>query len=102
MIGNVLKDKLSKIHGSKRQRKFGRDKAILSGTCNECQYKIACNGGCPKHRLATDESGIPHNVLCPGYKQIFAHIDPYMQYMAKEISQGRAAANIMNVAHLIR
>ncbi|MDB1124267.1 anaerobic sulfatase maturase [Vibrio algarum] len=102
VIGNVLKDKLSKIHGSKNQIKFGKDKATQSGTCTECQYKVACNGGCPKHRLTTDERGIPHNMLCPGYKKIFAHIDPYMQYMAREISQGRTAANIMNVAHLIR
>lgn len=100
-IGNVVTDKLSKVHGSKKQNKFGRNKANLSSMCTDCLYVVACNGGCPKHRLVSDENGAPHNVLCPGYKKIFSHIDAYMQYMAKEIRQGRSAASIMNVADLI-
>lgn len=100
-VGNILTGKLNKIHDSKKQQKFGRDKGKLSSDCLVCKYKVACHGGCPKHRLTTDKNGVPHNILCQGYKKIFSHIDPYMQYMAKELSEGRTAANIMNVAHMI-
>jgi uncharacterized protein len=101
-IGNVFQDKLSKVHTSKKQNKFANNKAKLSSTCLSCEYKFACNGGCPKDRLTVDENSIPHNVLCQGYKKIFSHIDPYMQFMAKELSQGRSATNVMGVAHMIR
>lgn len=100
-LGNIQTDKLTKLHQSKKQRKFGQDKTNLSQACQACKYKFACHGGCPKHRLLTDAANTPHNILCEGYKKIFSHIDPYMQYMAKEISQGRPASNIIKVAHLI-
>lgn len=101
-IGNVLNDKLIKVFESKKQRRFAQDKATLSLSCMDCQYRFACNGGCPKHRLTMTDSGIPHNVLCSGYKKFFAHVDPYMRFMAKEIMQGRSAANIMPIAHQLR
>jgi uncharacterized protein len=94
-LGNILDDKLNKLASSKKQKKFGREKANLSSYCLSCDYQFACYGGCPKQRLLMDEQGVPHNVLCTGYKKIFSHIDPYMKYMANEITAGRSAYNIM-------
>ncbi|WED24698.1 anaerobic sulfatase maturase [Vibrio sp. JC009] len=100
-VGNILQDKLAKVHASKQQRKFGRSKADLSAGCEACRYKFACHGDCPKHRLATDKNGVSYSVLCDGYKSIFSHIDPYMQYMAKALSQGMPASSVMSVVNQI-
>jgi uncharacterized protein len=36
------------------------------------------------------------NYLCAGYKYFFDHIDPYMTFMANELDNKRAPANVMN------
>lgn len=100
-VGNILQGKLNKIHGSKQQNKFGRDKANLSSTCRECKYLFACYGDCPKHRFLSDESGVPHSILCAGYKKFFRHIDNHMKFMASELANGRPASNVMSVANLV-
>ena len=35
------------------------------------------------------------NYLCAGYREFFKHIDGSMRFMANELRQGRAPANVM-------
>jgi uncharacterized protein len=98
-IGNVLKTRLGKICGSKQQIRFGKNKANLSSICQQCPYLFACNGDCPKHRLLTDKEGIPHSILCDGYKNIFSHLDKPMRFMANELAHGRPANGVMSVVN---
>jgi uncharacterized protein len=35
------------------------------------------------------------NYLCAGYKLFFAHIAPYMEFMASELQNERPPANVM-------
>jgi uncharacterized protein len=35
------------------------------------------------------------NYLCTAYKLFFKHIDPYMKFMANELKEDRAPANVM-------
>ncbi len=61
--------------------------------------RFACNGECPKHRFTTTASGeYGLNYLCAGYKHFFHHIDPYMQFMANELSRNGAPARVMSWA----
>jgi uncharacterized protein len=87
---------------SPRQVKFGQDKNdTLPKYCRQCEVRFACNGECPKHRFATapdGEAGL--NYLCAGYKKFFTHIDPYMQFMAAQLRQQRAPANVMEWARI--
>ena len=75
----------------------GNDKEdTLPQYCIECDYRFACNGGCPKQRFTRTpqgEGGL--NYLCKGYKMFFSHADPYMRFMANEVGNGRPAANVM-------
>jgi uncharacterized protein len=82
--------------------KFGKAKeAALPGDCIQCDVRFACNGECPKHRFLKTESGEPGlNYLCAGYKHFFHHIDPYMKFMANELRQERAPANVMGWAKM--
>jgi len=95
--GNIMDTPLATIVGSLYQRSFGLEKSSgLPGCCKDCNVLFACNGGCPKDRLLStpaDEPGL--NYLCDGYKAFFTHVDPYMKFMATQVSNEQPAANIM-------
>ncbi len=99
-LGNVAEASIREMVDSPRQKRFGQDKKdTLPGYCRECEFRFACNGGCPKHRFVRTPSGEEGlNYLCKGYKMFFAHADPYMRYMAAELSQRRAPARVMEWA----
>ncbi len=96
-LGNVHEESIRAMVDRPLQEKFGQDKAdTLPQYCIECDYRFACNGGCPKQRFTRTpkgEAGL--NYLCKGYKMFFAHADPYMRFMANEVARGRPAANVM-------
>jgi uncharacterized protein len=96
-LGNVHEQSIGQMVASAQQRKFGTDKRdTLPTYCKECDYRFACNGGCPKHRFITTPDGEKGlNYFCEGYKAFFEHADPYLRVMAGEISRGRPASNVM-------
>jgi len=96
-LGNVREQTIREMVASPEQRKFGTDKRDeLPAFCRECDYRFACNGGCPKHRFEKTPQGEDGlNYLCKGYKLYFGHVAPYMELMAAELKRGRPATNIM-------
>lgn len=96
-LGNIQEKSLNELLGSDRQRKFGSDKLeMLPEYCRNCEVRFACNGECPKHRFMETPDGEPGlSYLCPAYKRIFAHMDPYMRIMADLVRSGRPAAKVM-------
>lgn len=97
LLGNIQEKSMAQMASSTKQRKFGRDKLdCLPKYCQKCEVKFACYGECPKNRfIKTPDCEPGLNYLCPGYKEFFSHIDGPMRFMANEIRQGRAPANIM-------
>ncbi len=96
-LGNIGNRSLLAMVNSARQRQFGRDKwETLPDMCRECEVFFVCNGECPKNRLGQTPGGERGlNYLCAGYKRFFRHIDPYMRFMARELSRQRPPANVM-------
>jgi len=96
-LGNIMDRALSSLMQLPQQSRFGSAKSVtLPSDCRECDVRFACNGECPKHRFTTTTSGeYGLNYLCAGYKHFFHHIDPYMRFMANELSQNRAPARVM-------
>ncbi|HVC90504.1 MAG TPA: anaerobic sulfatase-maturation protein [Acidobacteriaceae bacterium] len=101
-LGNIMEVPLGEMAMSPRQAKFGQDKNdTLPKYCRQCEVRFACNGECPKHRFATTPDGEPGlNYLCAAYKKFFTHVDPYMQFMAAQLRQQRAPANVMEWARM--
>jgi uncharacterized protein len=101
-LGNIMEQSLSTLALSAPQRKFGLDKRdTLPRCCAECEVRFVCNGECPKHRIfKTPDGETGLNYLCAGYKLFFSHIDPYMQFMARELREERAPANVMDWVRL--
>jgi uncharacterized protein len=101
-LGNMAEAPIIELVASDKQRKFGQDKRdSLPQYCLDCEVRFVCNGGCPKNRfiLTPDgESGL--NYLCEGYRTFFNYIAPPMRFMATQLRNRQAPANIM--AHLAR
>ena len=97
-LGNILETPMVDLVVSDKQRAFGQDKRdALPNYCRECDVRFICNGGCPKNRIITTPDGEPGlNYLCEGYKAFFTHIDGPMRFMAEELRNRRAPANIMD------
>ncbi|MGV8175996.1 MAG: anaerobic sulfatase maturase [Methanothrix sp.] len=97
-LGNIEETDMAQLAVSRKQQKFGQDKLdALPEYCRKCEVRFACNGECPKNRfIKTPDGEQGLNYLCEGYKMFFGHIDGPMRFMAHEIRQGRAPANIMN------
>jgi uncharacterized protein len=99
-LGNITERTLGSLITSPQQSRFGGAKsAALPSDCVKCDVRFACNGECPKHRFTQTASGeYGLNYLCAGYKHFFRHIDPYMRFMANELSENGAPARVMEWA----
>ena len=97
-LGNITNTPLPDLVRLQKQFDFGIDKRNkLPQYCLQCDVRYACHGECPKHRfLSTPDGKQGLNYLCEGYKMFFRHVEPYMEYMAKELKNKRPPANVMN------
>lgn len=89
-LGEIGETPLREMLWSDRQAAFGQDKeASLTAQCRACEFRFACNGGCPKHRFGTSKSGeAAHNYFCESYTAFFRHAGPRLQKMAWQVSNG--------------
>jgi len=96
-LGNILSLPMTDLVKSQQQFDFGIAKRNgLPLYCLRCDVRYACHGECPKHRFNFTPDGKPGlNYLCEGYKMFFHHVEPYMEFMAKELKNKRAPANVM-------
>jgi len=99
-LGNIMETPLAELAGAPAQRKFGADKRdALPRQCRACEFRFACNGGCPKHRFLSTEDGEPGlNYFCESYLRFFRHAGPQLQRMAELVRRGRPAEEIMLTA----
>ena len=95
-LGNVGQKSIREMSTSNEQRKFGQDKKdTLPKYCRECEFRFACNGGCPKQRFIDTPDGEPGlNYLCAGDKIYFGHTAPFMKFKASELNSGRPPSNV--------
>lgn len=101
LLGNIFNKSLLEMMLSKKQQEFGMNKKnALPDFCRNCDYLSVCNGECPKNRMSTTPKGEKGlNYLCPGLKNLFIHVTPYMNFMANELKNKRAPANVMRWAN---
>ncbi|MGQ9445331.1 anaerobic sulfatase maturase [[Pasteurella] aerogenes] len=87
-IGNLLDTPILDITHSEKQIRFGANKEIVSQRCQQCKFRFACNGGCPKHRTVQG-FGEPHNQLCEAYYSALSYMEPYLQQLAHQLKRGK-------------
>ena len=95
-LGNLRDKTFIEMMTSDKQLRFGAAKRLtLSKQCRECKWLFACNGECPKNRIARTAANEPINYLCAGYKRFFAHVAPYMDFMRDQLQAGLPPARVM-------
>ncbi|ECC8922938.1 anaerobic sulfatase maturase [Salmonella bongori] len=99
-LGNLRQQPLKEMAASPFQQQFGAAKANLSSRCQNCTWRFACHGGCPKHRICREDSEL-QNYLCKGYLRFFQHITPYMNVMRQLLLNHQPAAHITRIVDLI-
>ena len=95
-LGNITQQPMAELFYGEQQKTFRRMKQTLPTQCHKCKYEFACHGECPKNRLlhtSDGEAGL--NYLCEGYRMFFAHVEPYMDFMAREWREDGAPAHVM-------
>jgi uncharacterized protein len=70
-LGNIQETPLVDLLESPTQRSFGQAKLdTLPRSCEACEVRDMCHGGCPKDRiLHTPDGDAGLNYLCAGYKR---------------------------------
>ena len=98
--GNIMDEPLQEIALSREQVGFGFNKHdALPTMCRSCEFLFACHGECPKNRISTTpdrEYGMPY--LCPGLRNFFSHVSPYMDHMASQIRNGKSPLSVKKIA----
>ena len=96
-LGNLNEKSLSEMMYGRQQSEFGEAKHnTLPRQCRECEYEFACHGECPRNRFLMTADGEPGlNYLCTGYHAFFSHAATAMDYMCRQLQQGRPPANVM-------
>lgn len=97
-LGNIKQNSFIEIMMNPQQVLFGEHKkSKLPTQCKECNYLHLCNGECPKNRIDIDQYGMEGlNYLCKGYYNFFHFSEPYFLFMANELHNKRAPANVMH------
>lgn len=97
-LGNIAERPLRDLARLPTQQRFGLAKHDgLAHSCQTCEVRFACWGGCPKDRIAPDPSGGPdRDWLCEGNRRFLRHADKAMTAMAELWHQGRDPALIMS------
>ena len=83
-LGNIMVTPLADLLDSPAQKTFGHSKLdTLPHYCRICEVRAMCQGGCPKNRfIQTPDGEKGLNYLCEGYKQFFAHCQPFVSEVA--------------------
>jgi serine-type anaerobic sulfatase-maturating enzyme len=90
-IGNLWKKTLVELVRDPQMVRFGSAKREdLPEFCRRCQVLDACNGGCPKDRIAkTPEGEAGLNYLCPAYFTFFTSSRPELSRLAAHMKAGK-------------
>ncbi len=89
-LGNIMQTPIGELAWSDAAMGFGQNKKdSLTEQCRTCEFRFACNGGCPKHRILTSRDGEPgQNYFCESYTMFFRHAGERLQKLAATLSAG--------------
>lgn len=100
-LGNVLQNDISDLAKTNKQLFFEeRKKNRLSKVCQSCEFLFVCGGDCPKNRFQETTEGESISALCEGFTSYFEHTRRYFEFMANELKNHRAPANVMKAKNL--
>ncbi len=91
-LGNVLKQSLESIARGADLAAFVTQKQPLPKACEQCRWKLYCNGGCPRNRVQSKDTGITQDLFCLSYKQLFEHAHTRFLHLSKQVKRRKKYA----------
>lgn len=87
-LGNIMDTPIGELAWSQTATAFGNDKRDrLTAQCRRCEFRFACNGGCPKHRFLHSRDGEPgHNYFCESHTVFFRHAADRLHALAVDVA----------------
>ncbi len=85
-MGNIRNDRLETLLNSPVYRRFRQLKPSLSTLCQSCQWRSACQGGCPRNR-GDDSNLMDVDYFCEAYQQFFAYAEKHLQGLGQRLRQ---------------
>lgn len=101
-LGNIFDTDIAELAKSDKQLLFEQHKPdSLSAQCKACPHLKACGGDCPKNRFIKNSDSEYVSCLCQGFQMFFNHTRKHFEFMANELKNHRAPANVMkaNIPH---
>lgn len=96
LLGNIHNQNIGEFVKSDKQLFFEQRKTdTLAQQCRNCSFLMACGGDCPKNRIVKNSDGEYVSCLCEGFQLFFKHTRKYFEFMANELKEHRAPANVM-------
>jgi uncharacterized protein len=74
-LGNLLDDSLSKILNHPKRADFATLKARLPDTCQNCRWRMFCNGDCTRLRRGPQGRRNGTSVFCEATQMLLNHIE---------------------------
>lgn len=71
-LGNVNDDTWTEVARRSRRYAFAQKKSLPHPTCQACEWKSICHGGCPKFRHGPARRFEDLDYFCAAYKMIYA------------------------------
>ncbi|MGR5252978.1 anaerobic sulfatase maturase [Vibrio astriarenae] len=88
-LGNGMQTRLESLVNNQQQINFGQAKQQeLYTTCQQCDFLLLCQGGCPKNRTEITKEGQSMNRLCAGYQVFFRYALPRLLKMVDAMNNG--------------
>ncbi|MFZ4801773.1 MAG: radical SAM protein [Chlorobium sp.] len=90
-LGDLHSESLLSILSSPHTATIRSSIATLPDDCNECDWLVACGGGCSAHRIGQTLDSVGRYYFCGARKSIFKHIEAFMLSNASLFSTAKAA-----------
>ena len=81
-LGDYNKDSVQDFFDTQTAVDFIRESRKLHEDCGECKWYSLCRGGCRRHRIREEESGLYKNYFCEGYQVFFERCGGRMKEIA--------------------
>lgn len=72
--GNIIESSLEEILDSPVRKEFLKPRAALLSECQQCEWGVLCQAGCPHETYARTGSVFERDPFCEGYQMIFRHV----------------------------
>ena len=81
-LGNVGEQSIAELLASPAMRRFATLKPTLPESCQSCQWKSVCHGGCPRNRVYGEGGEVAPDYFCAAYQRFYSYAEERMQRLA--------------------